>query len=77
MGLTKALNRKLTSCIEYRFILDIFCLYRIISEPRLQNPYMLYNNTNSHISPYDFSTNEYQQRKLSGNFRDMLIKMFI
>ncbi|CAF0851701.1 unnamed protein product [Adineta ricciae] len=42
----------------------------IISEPRLQNPYMLYNNTNSHISPYDFSTNEYQQRKLSADIID-------
>ncbi|CAF0774952.1 unnamed protein product [Adineta steineri] len=40
----------------------------IISEPRLQNPYSLYSNTNSHTSPYDFSANEYQQRKIASSF---------
>ncbi|CAF4260689.1 unnamed protein product, partial [Rotaria sordida] len=40
----------------------------IISEPCLQNPYLLYNNTNTHTSPYDFSANEYQQRKVSTSF---------
>lgn len=43
-------------------------LSRIISEPRLENPYLLYSNTNSHMSPYHFSSNEYQQRKLPGSF---------
>ncbi|CAF3752170.1 unnamed protein product [Rotaria socialis] len=40
----------------------------IISEPRLQNPYLLYSNTNSHASPYEFSGNEYQQRKIATSF---------
>lgn len=40
----------------------------IISEPRLQNPYLLYTNTNSHSSPYHFSSTEYQQRKIPGSF---------
>ncbi|CAF3742114.1 unnamed protein product [Adineta steineri] len=37
----------------------------VISEPRLQNPYMLYSNSNSHLSPYD---SEYQQRNISNSF---------
>ncbi|CAF4771054.1 unnamed protein product, partial [Rotaria sp. Silwood1] len=40
----------------------------VISEPRLQNPYLLYSNANSQASPYDFSGNEYQQRKVSSSF---------
>ncbi|CAF2499193.1 unnamed protein product [Rotaria sp. Silwood2] len=39
-----------------------------ISEPRLQNPYLLYSNTKSQTSQYDFSANEYQQRKVSSSF---------
>jgi hypothetical protein len=46
----------------------LFFSIRIISEPRLQNPYLLYSNTNSHSSPYNFSINEYQQRKVPGSF---------
>jgi hypothetical protein len=53
---------------EYHLIIRrysdvIFFLIRIISEPRLQNPYLLYSN--SHSSPYDY---EYQQRKLASSF---------
>ncbi len=48
--------------------MNVFFSIRIISEPRLQNPYLLYSNTNSHSSPYNFSTNEYQQRKIPGSF---------
>ena len=40
-----------------------FLLYRIISSPRLQNPYLLYNNT--HASSYDY---EYQQNKPGSSF---------
>lgn len=46
----------------------VILLNRIISEPRLENPYLLYSNTNSHLSPYHFSSNEYQQRKLPASF---------
>lgn len=42
---------------------NILFLYRIISSPRLQNPYLLYNNT--HTSPYDY---DYQQNKPGSSF---------
>lgn len=52
-------------------------MIRIISEPRLQNPYLLYTNTNSHSSPYNFSTNEYQQRKVSYTCKFIINSLFI
>jgi hypothetical protein len=54
------------------FLYKFLFLIRIISEPRLQNPYLLYSNTNSHSSPYDYSANEYQQRKVANSFCDIV-----
>jgi hypothetical protein len=67
MVLKKVLDRKYILIIKIVFV-HSFYPNRIISEPRLQNPYLLYSNTNSHSSPYDFSANEYQQRKIATSF---------
>jgi hypothetical protein len=59
------LDRKDKLMIRKYFYISSFFSIRIISEPRLQNSYLLYSNSNSHSSPYDY---EYQQRKVASSF---------
>lgn len=68
MVLKMVLNRMYILIREGNVFSIFIFLIRIISEPRLQNPYLLYSNTNSHTSPYDFTGNEYQQRKIATSF---------
>ena len=68
MVLIKVLDRKCLLIITNHSLVFIFSI-RIISEPRLQNPYLLYSNTNSHSSPYNFQRMNINNEKFLVHFR--------